>query len=170
MSAPLPAPLSPRTVDEPMAFTAEELVGGVLRGAGIFAVAAPVLTIAAVFIFFPESAPSSAAVVVMVWFVVVLPAALVAALVFTPVARAVGWRLRRERRRWPHLLSYGALGACAAVVAGAAAGLVIGGLAGAPFAAIASTTSIAAIYAPVAAVSTSLGWYLRMRSALRADH
>jgi hypothetical protein len=165
--------VSPRTAAEPMAFTDAELVRGAIIAGLTFVLAAPIamilLTVATTH--YPRSLGISVFVILVATLVGGVPATLITVIAATPIARAVARGLRRERRPWPHLLTFGGLGAAASVVVSTIVGLLMwaanGGNTGPnPLTFI---VPFGLLLAPVAAGSSAWGWWRASRRALARD-
>ncbi|MDQ2697562.1 MAG: hypothetical protein M3Y46_02080 [Actinomycetota bacterium] len=165
--------VSPRTAAEPMTFTDAELVRGAVTAGLTFVLVAPltmiVLTVATTR--YPQSLGISVYVMLIVTLVGVAPSTLLTVVVATPIARAVGRALRRERRRWPHLLAFAGLGAVASVLASTIVGLLIwaasaGNTGPNP---LTFTVPFGLLLAPLAAGSSAWGWWRASRRALAHD-
>lgn len=166
-------PTSPRSATEPMAFTDAELVRGAVISGITFVLFAPLIMIllTVVTTHYPPSLGISVYVILVASLVGVVPATLITIIAATPVARAIGRALRRERRRWPHLLAFGGLGAVASVVVSTIVGLLMwsatGGNAGPN--PLTFMVPFGLLLAPVAAGSAAWGWWRASRRALARD-
>ncbi|MFT4285336.1 MAG: hypothetical protein QM598_10940 [Protaetiibacter sp.] len=172
MTAPMVAEPNPRTPDAPMAFTSTELTGGVIAAGVSFTLAAPALVLLVAAILDVRSFGFALMIVIYGSLLVLIPATVVMCFAFAPIARLAGRALRRETRRWPHLLVYAALGAAASIVAGVAVGAIFGALSvdGARvLEGIAFVGPWGGMLAPVAAGSAAFGWFRAARRALAAD-
>lgn len=167
-----PETAHPRTAEEPMAFTDGELVRGLITTGITFVVAVPLVFGSIVM------ATSSANewmlslyIVAVASFVFIAPVTLVLLVLATPLARRIGHALRRERRRWPHLLAFAALGAVLCIVGSVLVGFTMwatnSGLASPN--PIPVTATVGAMAAPLAAGSAAFGWWRTSRRALAAD-
>lgn len=156
---------SPRTDAEPMAFTADEFLRGVVAAWLWFnALFAPTLTIAVTFTQAPGWGPWwSQAVIVLVYAV---PVALVASGVVTLLLCGSAWvlgrRLRRHRSFALHALCYTALGAAIGTLVVVAYTLVVR-------APVDLTQPIAAITVGCSAAAVGLGWGSTVRRAIRIE-
>ena len=148
---------SPRTVEEPMAFTRDELIGGALRTWSLFVA---LFVCFAVVPFVGTSWDS-------IWFVLFIGGyagvvsaviAAFAAVVLTPLIWIVGRALRREHRLAVHLVVYILIGGVVAAIAAAMAELIGGGYPG-----------LAVLAGVIALIAVPLGWWLTARTALRSD-
>jgi hypothetical protein len=156
-----------------MAFTDAELVRGAISTGVTFVLLAPVLMIVLTLATThdPQSLGIAIYVILVATFVGVIPFTLLTVVVATPVARAIGRALRRERRRWPHLLAFAGLGAVTSVLVSTVAGLLMwtataeqGGPIPLEF-----TLPFGLLLAPIAAASSAWGWWRTSRRALARD-
>jgi len=168
-----PNPPRPRSADEPMAFTDAELARGAIITGVAFVLASPIVMIALTLAttHYPQSVGIWIYVILVATVVGIAPATLITVIACTPVARAIGRALRRERRRWPHLLAFAGLGAAASVVAAIVVGLAMwaasaGSHGPAP---LTFTLPFGLLLAPVAAGSAAFGWWRASRRALTRD-
>lgn len=151
-------PPSPRTPEEPMAFTRDELLGGCLRVWVIFMV---LLLVFSLLYSLPLGGIAGLAFgIVLGGYAVALggPIALVVTVTALPLCWVIGRALRRRPRILMHLLVYTALGTAAAGAATAVMWLMFGSI---PFFALLPSSA--------ALVSVPLGWWLTERKALRRD-
>lgn len=168
---PLFAEPSPRTPEEPMAFTWWELTRGVIAACLVFAIAAPALALVVAVISDPAHAGFSIYLIVAGWLLGIVPTTALAGFALAPVAKRIGRALRHRRSLWPHLLSYFALGAAASLIGGAIVGLLIGATSWSGDAVMGAgfVIPLAALLAPVAGASAATGWLITARRALRDD-
>ena len=161
----------PRTAEEPMAFTRGELARGVMAACVAFGLATPVVAIIVLLAFDSTYATFSLYLVATGWLIGIVPTTTLAGFAFAPLARLVGRRLTREKRRWPHVLSHAALGAAAAVVMGALVGLLIGATSWRGDALQGATLgfSAGALACPLAAAAAAYGWWFTARRAFADD-
>jgi hypothetical protein len=156
-----------------MAFTDAELVRGAITAGVTFLLVTPlvmiVLTLATTH--YPQSLGIAVYVILVATLVGVVPATLLTVIAATPVARAVARALRRERRRWPHLLAFAGLGAVASVAASTVAGLLMWAATAEPSGPIPLefTLPFGLLLAPIAAASSAWGWWRTSRRALARD-
>lgn len=164
---------SPRSANEPMAFTDAELLRGAFIAGLTFVLAAPLVAIVVTIAspHDPQTLGIAISVILIATLTALVPITVLTLIVMTPIARAIGRRLRREPRRWPHLLAFGGLGVVASAAASAVVGLLMwaatSGSTGAnPLSVIAP---IGLLLAPIAGGSAAWGWWRASRRALARD-
>lgn len=156
---------SPRTADEPMAFTADEFLRGVLASWLAFNLLFVVaLLVLEALTHDPVWGPFGAEVGILLLYV--LPLSLlvsgVVALLCCAAARAIGSRLRRTRSALPHVAAYGLLGATIGTV-------VVGGFQLATAHALDLANWLSLLTIASSAGAPPLGWAWTVRRARRSD-
>ncbi|GAB3609206.1 hypothetical protein GCM10027414_13310 [Humibacter ginsengiterrae] len=152
-----PALTSPRTAEQPLAFTANEFTAGVFWAVLWFQPMAAAITLVIGLIV----NPATAFVMMLIGGLVGLPLSIAAALVGAPLAFCIGRALSGERRDRVHLAVFSAYGIAVGLFTMDVVGLVLWGN---PVAAV-----VLLPYALAVGVAVPLGWWKTSRSALAAD-
>ena len=164
-----PALVSPRTADEPMAFTLGELWRGGLY-AWLFFLMALCLWILAPMAVAPGAYMSFdlGGLFILTFYILLFggPISGFAFVLATPLAGALGTRLRRVRSRWIHLLTFAGYGALIGGTVGILYALVLGPSGENAFASI---LYFVAMSAGLTAVAAALGWLVTVQQAFRKD-
>ena len=170
--------LSPRTPDQPMAFTRDEFVMGAVSSwlffLGLLAAAEVSVAVVSDVMGSLRGGPSGFSSVgllgpvLLISLLIAAPISGIAALLTAPVIRRLAWRLRTRRSPWLHVAAHAAIGAAVGALTIAVLQLcfLLWTDAAAPLPQFAGYCLIAA---PLTAASTVLGWAVTVRNARRWD-